>query len=78
MQSLLSGLLAHCFKVLSYGALFLPLQKRALQACDYSSVNAEFAMRKKREVLKNDFVFCGFCIWKYDKTDLKCYVVTIS
>lgn len=43
MQLVLSGLLAHCFKVLSYGALFLPLQKRALQACGYSSVNAEFA-----------------------------------
>lgn len=69
----------------SYGGCFYLCKKElALQACGYNSVNAEFArglsefaMRKKGEVLKNDFVFCGFYIWKY-KIDLKCYIIVIS
>jgi len=78
-------LLIPLFQSLTGGCFYLCKKELALQACGYNSVSAEFArglskfaMRKKGEVLKNDFVFCGFYIWKYDKIDLKCYIVVIS
>lgn len=59
-----------------------PFLGPTFSCCKVNSVNAplllgvssKFAMKKKRGrgEFKNAFVFCGYGIWIYDKTEDKC------